>query len=310
MENISIIGTGMIGCSIALGVKGLFRNIAGFDTNPQNLDYAIETGIINHKWSIEKISQESDFIVLAVPVDVAIKLLPGILNKTKANAVVIDVGSTKSSICNSIQHHPKRGNFVATHPMAGNEIGGPRGAEENLFRGRKLIICQSEKSSSHALNLTKRIFESLGMTIEYMDENIHDNIVALTSHLPQLVSFGIANTVNNSMIENRQWCKLAASGFDSSTRLAKSSSEVWTPILMQNKEHINQYLDLFIGQIEAIKKMINENDITAIDQYINQAQSIREIFKKNQLSKINPRNGNKTITRTCTTQVVVAGIEQ
>lgn len=306
MENISIVGTGLIGSSIALGVKSIANNIVGFDTNLQNIEYAIETGIINESWSVEKIAFDSDLIIVAVPVDIAITLIPYILNKVKDDATVIDVGSTKASICEAIKNHPKRKNFIATHPMAGSAVGGPQGADEKLFQGRKVIFCETERSSQLAVNRAMELFNILGMSIEYMDVETHDNTVALVSHLPQIVSYGITSTVANTMNTNQQWFKLASSGFDSSTRLAKSSSDVWTPILIQNKENISKYLQLFIDQIETIKGLIESGDSESISQLIYLSQSVREKFENNQNKK---KDGNKTTTRISTTKVVASGVE-
>ena len=308
-ENLSIIGTGLIGCSIALGVKGMFRNVAGYDSNPNNFEHAINAGIVNQSWSINRIAFGSDVIIVSVPVDVAVSIIPYILSKINDNAVVIDVGSTKSPICRAIQNHPKRGSFVASHPMAGTEYSGSQKASAKLLNGRKVIICQPELSSPLALSCAKMIFTNLGMSVNFMDAEAHDRMVALVSHLPQIVSYGVASTVVQSMGANNQWCDIAASGFDSSTRLAKSPSVIWTPIMIQNKEHIVECLDLFISQIETIKGFIESGDTDSIRQFVHQSQTIRETFDKKQISQIDQENGNKTIVRTSATPVVVTGIE-
>lgn len=308
-ENLSIIGTGLIGCSIALGVKGMFRNVAGYDSDAENFESAINAGIVNQSWSINRIAFGSDVIIVSVPVNVAVSIIPYVLSKINDNAVVIDVGSTKSTICKTVRNHSRRGSFVAAHPMAGSENSGPRRANAQLLNGRKVIICEPELSSLSALNCAKMIFANLGMSIDYMDADAHDRVVALVSHLPQIVSYGVASTVAQSMEVNHQWCDLAASGFDSSTRLAKSPSNVWTPILIQNKEHIVDFLDLFIKQIETVKGFIESGDADSINQFIHQSQSVRETFDKKQISQIDHKNGNKTIVRTSTTQSVVTGVE-
>ncbi|NVO09829.1 MAG: prephenate dehydrogenase/arogenate dehydrogenase family protein [Bacteroidales bacterium] len=306
MKNISIVGTGLIGCSIAMGVKGMFKCIAGFDINQQNIDYAINAGIIDESWTIERIAYESDVIIVAIPVDAAIPIVYDLLSKIKVDAVIIDVGSTKLSICRAVQNHPNRKNFVAAHPMAGSEIGGPQGSGGNLFKGKKSIICQAELSSKLAIQCAEEIFRVLGMEVEYIDEERHDSLVSLVSHLPQIVSYGIASTVGCSIDVNHQWFDIAASGFDSTTRLAKSPLEVWIPILIQNKEYISQNLQLFIHQIEIMKELIESENIEALNQFICQSQAVREKFDNNIKNK---KNGNKTINRFGTTEAVVARVE-
>ena len=308
-ENLSIIGTGLIGCSIALGVKGMFRNVAGYDSDVNNFEGAINAGIVNQSWSINRIAFGSDVIIVSVPVDVAVSIIPYILSKINDNAVVIDVGSTKSTICRAVRNHPRRGSFVAAHPMAGSENSGPQRANAQLLNGRKVIICEPELSSPLALSCAETIFTNLGMSIDFMDADAHDRVVALVSHLPQIVSYGVASTVAQTMEANHQWCDIAASGFDSSTRLAKSPSDVWTPIMIQNNEHIVDFLNLFIKQIETIKGFIESGDTDLINQFIHQSQTVRETFDKKQISQIDQKNGNKTIVRTSATQVVVPGVE-
>ncbi|NOU19702.1 MAG: prephenate dehydrogenase/arogenate dehydrogenase family protein [Bacteroidales bacterium] len=306
MKNISIVGTGLIGCSIALGVKGMFKCIAGFDISQENIDYAIKAGIIDDSWTIERIACESDVIIVAVPVDAAISIVSDLLSRIKVDAVIIDVGSTKSSICRAVQNHQNRGSFVAAHPMAGSEIGGPQGSDGNLFKDKKSIICQAELSSKLAIKHAEEIFRILGMVVEYMDEDKHDRLVALVSHLPQIVSYGVASTVDCSLDANYQWLDIAASGFDSSTRLAKSPLEVWIPILIQNKVYISQNLQLFIHQIEIMKELIESENIEALNQFIRQSQEIREKFDNSLKSK---KNGNKTINWSSATEIVVARVE-
>ena len=205
MKNLSIVGTGLIGCSIAMGVKGLFESIAGYDINPKNLGYAAAMGIIDKSWSIKRIAFESDVIVVSVPVDVALQIIPFILNEIKGNTVVIDVGSTKSVICAAIEGHPKRANYVAAHPMAGSEKSGPHTSTPEMFRGRKVIVSEPEKTSFSAMNIAMSLFGELGLSVDYMDVAMHDTLVALVSHFPQIVSYGIAKTVRDSMNEGDKW---------------------------------------------------------------------------------------------------------
>lgn len=290
---------------MALGLRDFTNGIVGFDSNPRSLDYAVKSGIIDFNVSLDSICYHSDIIIVSVPVDVALTVISDILSKSKEDTVVIDVSSTKTQICDILKDHPKRKNFIAAHPMAGSEMGGPQNADANLFIGQKVIICQSELSSSIAMERAMEIFKNLGMSIELMDAETHDGLVAMVSHLPQVVSFGLARTVGISNI-NDVWSSIAASGFDSSTRLAKSSSDVWTPILIQNKEFISKYLTLFIHQMETIKVLIDSENIDAIDQFIQQSQGVREKFDNSLKIKTDQKNGTNTISRLNPTEVVVA----
>lgn len=306
--NISIVGTGLIGGSIALGLRGKGSVIFGFDKNPRNLGYAEKMGIVDFCASLDSICVCSDVIIVSVPADIALRIIPEILSKSKDEAIVIDVSSTKVSICKALKHHPKRRNFVAAHPMAGMEVGGPQNADAQILRGRKVVICQSELSSSNALGKAIDLFKTLGMHVELMDAETHDSLVAMVSHLPQVISYGLANAVSSASNDD-DWCNLAASGFDSATRLASSPANVWIPIINQNKEFILKHLNLFIHQMETMKEIIKKENNDALAVLIAQSQVVREKFENSSKFKIKHSHGDKTINWTDSTKVVAARVE-
>ncbi len=306
--NISIVGTGLIGGSIALGLRGKGNVIFGFDKNPRNLGYAEKMGIVDFSASMDSICLCSDVIIVSVPVDIALKVIPEILTKSKENAIVIDVSSTKVTICNALKHHPKRRNFIAAHPMAGMEVGGPQNADAQILRGRKVVICQSELNSSNVLEKAIDLFKTIGMHVELMDAETHDSLVAMVSHLPQVISYGLTNTVFAASTDD-DWCNLAASGFDSATRLASSPADIWIPIINQNKEFILKHLNLFIHQMEMMKDIIKNEDNEALAALISKSQSVREKFENSMKLKNKHSHGDKTISWTDSTQVVAARVE-
>jgi prephenate dehydrogenase len=306
-KKLSIVGTGLIGCSFALGVRNKFGEICGFDKDSESLDYAVQSGIIDSSSSLENISRDSDIIIVSVPVDVALTLIPKILFLAKNDAVVIDVGSTKVPICNALKDHPRRVCFVAAHPMAGSEASGSRNATENLFQGKKVIICQPEQSSTVALEQAQYIFKTLGMSIELMDAEVHDSLVSMVSHLPQVVSYCLTKAVDDASC-NDLWSSIAATGFDSSTRLSKSSADIWIPILLQNKGNINNHLHLFIDEIKNLINLLDNDNADGLTQFILQSQIVREKFEKN-VNNNCQTNGNKSITRNKANKFVATGIE-
>lgn len=306
--NISIVGTGLIGGSIALGIRGKGNVIFGFDKSPRNLGYAEKMGVIDFSASLDSICLCSDVIIVSVPVDIALKVIPDILTKSKDDAIVIDVSSTKVSICNALKHHPKRRNFIAAHPMAGLEVGGPQNADANLLRDQKVVICQSELNSSNGLDNAIDLFKTLGMHVELMDAETHDSLVAIVSHLPQVISYGLANAVSSASNDD-DWCNLAASGFDSATRLASSPADIWIPIINQNKEFILKHLNLFIHQMETMKDIIKNEDNGALAAFIAKSQAVRRKFENSSKLKIKHSHGDKTISWTDSTKVVAARVE-
>ena len=143
-----VIGIGLIGGSMALDIQALDKDavIIGVDAIENHLNQALELGIIHQKAKLKEVI-DADFVIVAVPVDTALELLPKVLHLVSEDTLVFDVGSTKSPICEAMVNHPKRRNFLATHPIAGTEFSGPKAAIRNLFIDKTNIICEVEKTT-------------------------------------------------------------------------------------------------------------------------------------------------------------------
>jgi prephenate dehydrogenase len=196
MINVAVIGIGLIGGSIALDLRDFskVKKIIGVDKSQENLYKAKQLGIIDEGLPFKEAIKESDVIVLATPVDVSIRLLPEVLEVVD-NQAVFDVGSTKENIIKCVENYPKRGRFVATHPMAGTEFSGPEAALRNLFRNKSVIFCDSKNSDDDAFQIVKEIYEFLGMNIVEMEPKPHDLHAAYVSHISHISSFALSLTV-------------------------------------------------------------------------------------------------------------------
>jgi len=166
----TVIGLGLIGGSIALDLKksGLVTHIAGIDLNSEHTADALKLGLVDEIVSSAAV-KDMDLIVMAIPVSALVKTLPGILDTVPNHAVVIDAGSTKSQICKAVANHPKRAQFVASHPIAGTENSGPAAAFSGLFRNKTNIICERELTSPAALEVALKVFDALGMNTIFME---------------------------------------------------------------------------------------------------------------------------------------------
>jgi prephenate dehydrogenase len=277
---IYIIGTGLIGGSMALDIKKLYSNVTvfGIDTKDEHLEKAIEIGLINQKATIETIA-EADFVIVAVPVDVALILLPKVLDYVSENTLVFDVGSTKFPICEAVENHKNRRHFLATHPIAGTEFSGPKAALEGLYQDKTNIICEVEKTTFKLQEKALELFKKLGMRIRYMDAKSHDKHIAYVSHLSHISSFMLGKTVIEKEKDERDIFDMAGSGFESTVRLAKSSPAMWTPIFNQNKKHIVESLDEYINNLTKFKEHIENNDLEAVFNEMENTNRIKEILK-------------------------------
>jgi prephenate dehydrogenase len=275
-----IIGTGLIGGSISYALQKfkLATHIIGVENNKSNAKKAIELGIVHEVLPLTKAITKSDFIILAIPVQEIKNTLPKILN-TITHQTVIDVGSTKLDIIEVVKNHPKRNQFVATHPMWGTEFSGPTAAQKIAFKHKAVVICNKEENTNKALALTEKIYKKLGMHILYMDAAEHDIHTAYISHISHITSFALANTVLQKEKKETTIFELASGGFESTVRLAKSNAAMWVPIFLQNKKNILDVLmELEVQIVEFKKAMLNE-DANGLKDLILNANKISRILK-------------------------------
>jgi prephenate dehydrogenase len=279
---ISIIGTGLIGGSMALKLKqkGIADFIYGIDQNRKHLDEALDLKIIDAEADLESGIKNADLIILAVPVDSAKIVLPNVLEVMSDHQTVMDVGSTKAGIVNAVHDHPKRSRFVAFHPMWGTENSGPKSAVSESFSGKAGVICNKEESASDALQTVVKIAEALEMHVIYMNAQDHDIHTAYISHISHITSYALANTVLEKEREEETIFQLASSGFSSTVRLAKSHPEMWVPIFKQNKENVLDVLNEHISQLRKFKSALEKENYEYLGELITHANKIRGILEK------------------------------
>lgn len=277
---VTIIGLGLIGGSIAIDLRkaGFSTILSGLDANSNNRTTALSLGLVDAIQEDFSTLSSADLVILAIPVDALVKVLPLVLDVISETTVVIDAGSTKSSICRIVSQHPKRNQFVAAHPIAGTENSGPEAAFAGLFKNKTTIICERQKSSTEALELAKRLFNTLEMNTIFMDAEEHDKHVAYVSHLSHVSSFLLGQTVLDIEKDEKNIAMLAGSGFASTVRLAKSSPDMWAPIFEQNMEYLSQALQEYIIHLQRFQYHLMKRDTKEIHRTMSQANQIRRIL--------------------------------
>ena len=276
---IGIIGLGLMGGSFALDIKIPFPSsiIHGIDNSAENLNKAKEIGLIDFIISYKDL-HKMDLILVAVPVSHSLNIIPKVLDLISLNTLVFDVGSTKQAICELLNDHPKRGNYLAAHPMAGTEFSGPEAAQKGLYVGKTNIVCEFEKTEIKLRKLALKIFNKLEMKTIYMDPKSHDIHVAYVSHLSHISSFMLGKTVIEKEENENNIFDLAGSGFESTVRLAKSLPETWTPIFLQNKGNLVLAIEEYVSNLNLIKELIlNENE-SDLSEILNNTNRIKEIL--------------------------------
>jgi prephenate dehydrogenase len=274
-----VIGIGLIGGSMVLDIKALYpeATVYGIDNNEKHLQQALELGVIDVAARMEDLAH-ADFVIVSVPVNVAISLLPQVLDLVGENAIVLEVGSTKNPICKAVANHPKRRNFIATHPIAGTEFSGPSAALTNLFRDKTNIICEVEKTAFKLQEKALEVFKTMGMRIRYMDPKSHDKHIAYVSHLSHISSFMLGKTVIEKEKHEQDIFDMAGSGFESTVRLAKSSPAMWTPIFEQNKAQVLESLEEYISNLTQFRDLLAQDDYKAMYDEMASVNKIKEIL--------------------------------
>ena len=287
---ITVIGLGLIGGSMAVDLKrrGFASRVMGVEADPVNAAAALKIGLVDQAVSYDRCLEDTDLVILAVPVGEAVRMLPEILDRIGSekqdsgmnrHMTVIDVCSTKSALVRSVENHPCRDRYVSTHPMAGTEYSGPWAAMSGMFDGKACVICDGEKSGKDALETVENLYDVLNMRTIRMNAINHDMHAAYVSHISHVTSFALALTVLKKERSDRHIFDLASGGFSSTVRLAKSNADMWVPILTQNRDNILDVIDTYMDEMKAFRDAIASGDGDGIRGLIGEANRIKRIIK-------------------------------
>ena len=279
-KKVAIIGVGLIGGSLALQLneKGLTAGIIGVEANLEHAKKAVQLQLVDEVMNLTNAIKAVDVIVLAIPVDQMIKVLPSILDLVEQQ-IVFDVGSTKEMLIDVVKDHPNRSRYVATHPMWGTEYSGPEAAIKGAFENKAVVICNADESDPDAVEWVRTMYQKIGMHLLEMNAIDHDVHTAYVSHISHITSFALANTVLEKEREENAIFELASAGFESTVRLAKSNPAMWVPIFMQNKENVLDVLNEHISQLRKFKACLEKENYEFLQELIENANRIKEIIK-------------------------------
>ncbi|SMP86190.1 prephenate dehydrogenase [Epsilonproteobacteria bacterium SCGC AD-308-P11] len=274
--NIAIIGLGLMGGSLALSLKRLdfVTSVVGSDHNKQHQKDALELNLVDKIVDFNE-TKNYDVVFLAIPVNGIIAALQN-LKGVDENTTIIDLGSTKEIIISSVPLELRK-NFVAAHPMTGTENYGPYAAIEGLYDDKVVVLCNLEDSGEHQAKVAKKIFKSLNMKKYFMKAKEHDRHAAFISHMPHAISYSLANTVMKQE-QKDNILALAAGGFRSMSRLAKSSPFMWEDVFKQNKSNILEAIELFEHELSRLKQSIANDDWEKVHKKMADGNKLHEIF--------------------------------
>lgn len=276
MNAVSIVGVGLIGGSFALALRkaGFTGKIIGV-SSPATIRVALERGVIDEALPLAEAAAQSDLIYLSQPILKILDTLDVIDPHVRPGTLITDAGSTKTAIVARAAKTIRRGRFLGGHPMAGKESRGAAEAEADLFRGRPYVLTATEADLTGAAEAQlKKWIECIGARLTLLSAEEHDRLVALTSHLPQLVSTALAASIGAEPGADR----VAGPGAADMTRLALSPYDIWRDIFATNSEPIGSALDRFIARLEELRRVLRSPEIEReFDRAAEAARSLRQV---------------------------------
>ena len=273
-SKIAIIGTGLLGASIGLAVRGKFSDcsIVGIGRRQVTLDSARQVGAIDEtSLSIAAGVTGCDLVVICTPVGRIAEQVFEVAQAADNAPIITDVGSTKQTICDVIEQRsplPNGCRFLGCHPIAGGEKTGPEAATASLFENRAVVLTPTQSSDNNTVDTLRTFWETLGAGVSCMSPGEHDRVLALTSHLPHVVSAVLA-----TVCARPTYGAYCGTGYESMTRLAAGSPELWRDILMTNREAVCRAMNDFEQLCRELRDSLTQNDADEVLRYLENAQS-------------------------------------
>ena len=287
-KKVCIIGCGLIGSSIARGIKKnkLATKVVSSNRSNSTNKKVIRLKIVNEASSdTKKIVKGSDLIIIASPLSSYKNIILKIKSSLKNGVILTDVGSVKKNVISLIEKNiPKNVSWISSHPIAGTEESGPESGFSELFKNRWCILTPSKKSKSKDVKLLEKFWQKLGSKVDVMNVKQHDYILSITSHMPHLIAYNIVNTtLKIKKKKDRNIVKYSAGGLRDFTRIAASNPIMWRDIFIQNRENTSKMIDKFIENLKDLKKAIKSKNEKKLEKIFTETKKIRkEIIKAGQ----------------------------
>ena len=281
IKKVAFIGMGLINSSLArdLKIKKFYLSSSAYSRRPSTINKIKKLKLVDVASSnIEKTIKEADIIIVGIPVAAYQEVFEKICNNIKPGAIITDVGSVKKEVINSVKKYiPKKNDFVPGHPIAGTENSGPESGFAGLFKNGWCILTPNKSTSKNSVKIIKYMWQLVGMKVDIMDSNYHDEVLAITSHIPHIIAYSIVGTIAN--LQNtikKEVIKYAASGFRDFTRIAASDPIMWRDIILYNRQSILKMLNLFKKDLSKLEHAIENNDDKFLLNLFTKTRKIRK----------------------------------
>ncbi|MFH1202169.1 MAG: prephenate dehydrogenase/arogenate dehydrogenase family protein [Candidatus Omnitrophota bacterium] len=275
-NKVAIIGVGLIGGSLGLALrkKGLAKEVVGFFRRKKTLAAAKNKRLVTKAtMSLKEAVLDADLIILATPVETIIKMIPRIKKLARNDAIVIDVGSTKSKIVKECEKRLRdKLNFIGCHPLAGSQMSGPQAADSMIFKNSICIITTTKKTDKVALAKIERLWQALGVKPKTLSPARHDKILAFTSHLAHIIAFSLVDSIPH------KYLGFIGSGFRDTTRLASSNPVLWRDICLSNRREILEAISEFQDSLAKFKAYISKKKFKRLEHDFSKAKKRRDVY--------------------------------
>ena len=284
-KSVLIIGMGLIGSSIARVIKEkkIADKIFALENDNNNIKITNDLNIVDEiQNDLKNFKLQFDYIFICVPLGSYKNIFNKLNNYITKPTLITDVGSTKVSVIKDFKASITNKNisFVPAHPIAGLEKSGPEFGFSKLFDNRYCILTPINKNDKSVESVSK-IWKSFGMTIEIMDSKRHDRVLAMTSHIPQLIAYSVVGTATELETQMKdEVIKYSAAGFRDFTRLAGSDPIMWRDIYEKNKEAVLEMLGRFSEDLLTYQKAIRNNDLKFLEEKFSKSKDIRKIIEE------------------------------
>ncbi|TCP38873.1 prephenate/arogenate dehydrogenase family protein [Rhodovulum marinum] len=279
-DRVALIGLGLIAGSMALAMRRaqLAGEIVGTARSAETRAVAAEIGLVDRVVdTAAEAVQGADLVVLAVPVGAMGAVAAEIAPHLKPGATVSDVGSVKRAVIDAVGPHVPEGvHFIPAHPLAGTEHSGPRSGFAELFDNRWCLLVPAEGSDPKAVDRLRALWEAMGASVEEMDADHHDLVLAVTSHVPHLIAYtmvGVADDLRR--VTDSEVIKYSAAGFRDFTRIAASDPTMWRDVFLTNKDATLDILGRFTEELFALQRAIRTGQGDILFDYFTHTRAIR-----------------------------------
>ena len=281
IKKVAFIGMGLINSSLArdLKIKKFYLSSSAYSRRLSTINKIKKLKLVDFASSnIEKTIKEADIIIVGIPVAAYQEVFKKICNNIKPGAIITDVGSVKKEVINSVKKYiPKNVDFVPGHPIAGTENSGPESGFAGLFKNGWCILTPNKNTSKNSVKIIKYMWQIVGMKVDIMDSNYHDEVLAITSHIPHIIAYSIVGTIANLQTTiKKEVIKYAASGFRDFTRIAASDPIMWRDIILYNRQSILKMLNLFKKDLSKLEHAIENNDDKFLLNLFTKTRKIRK----------------------------------